>query len=187
MSGFVYLNWLPNRGVLVQVNFKNKQAPLSRLFTCQTSASSLASPCRLHPQEYSLQHRKPLYLFFKVFLASIILYRACSPHKARLKWSSVSPRLRNQIMAPESRLSTAIEPEDMQKVLSSFETGLIAGGGEETSDETNIEANSQMAVDALCADMETIAIHEPDQQARGTRSTTHTHYTDLSLDTRPGI
>lgn len=90
-------------------------------------------------------------------------------------------------MAPESRLPTLIEPEDMQKVLSSFETGLITGDGEETSEETNIEANSQMAVDALCVDMETIAMHEPDQQARGTRSTTYKHYTVLSIDARPGI
>lgn len=80
-----------------------------------------------------------------------------------------------------------IEPEDMQKVLSSFEAGLITGDGEETSEETNIEANSQVAVDALCVDMETITMHEPDQQARGTRSTIHKHYTVLSIDARPGI
>lgn len=90
-------------------------------------------------------------------------------------------------MAPESRLPTAIEPEDMQKIPSSFETGLLAGAGEETADEINNEANTQMAFDALCVDMDTITMHEPDQQARGTRSTTHKHYTDLSLDTRHGI
>lgn len=61
---------------------------------------------------------------------------------------------------------------------------LLAGAVEETSEETDNEVNSNMAVDALRGDMETITMEEPDQQAKGT---THKHCTVLSLDTRPNI
>lgn len=90
-------------------------------------------------------------------------------------------------MAPESRPPNAPEPEDMQNPMVLLENGLLAGAGEETSDETNNEVNSNMAVDALRGDMETITMQEPDQQVKGTRSATHKHYTVLSLDTRPDI
>lgn len=89
-------------------------------------------------------------------------------------------------MAPESRPPNAPEPEDMQNPMILLANGLPAGAGEETPEETDNEVNSNMAVDALRGNMETITMQEPDQQAKGTRST-HKHYTVLSLDTRPDI
>lgn len=90
-------------------------------------------------------------------------------------------------MAPESRPPNASEPEDMQSPVILLANGLLAGAGEETSQETDNEVNSNMAVDALRGDMETITMQEPDQQVKGKRSTDHKHYTVLSLDTRPNI
>lgn len=87
-------------------------------------------------------------------------------------------------MAPESRLPNAPKLEDMQNPMIRFVNGVLAGAGQETSEETDNEVDSNMAVDALRGDMETITVQEPDQQAEGT---THKHCTVLSLDTRPNI
>ena len=94
-------------------------------------------------------------------------------------------QLRNQTMAPESRPPNAPEPEDMQNPMILLANGLLAGAGEETFDEADNEVNSNMAVDALRGNMETITMQEPDQQIKGTRSTTHKHYTVLSLEQDP--